>query len=60
MEIQTMWLQFSTCDAEGQCENGFALEVRSMNIYGMTDAGLLIDISHLDGEVERVEIVDYH
>ena len=50
----TMYLGFSTCDAEGQIENGFALEVKHFNIHGFTDNGLLFDITHMDGEKERL------
>jgi hypothetical protein len=51
-----MYISFSTTDAEGQFQPGFALEVRSLTLAGITDKGFQFDIHHLDGEQERLAL----
>jgi hypothetical protein len=54
--IPTMWVRFSTSTEDGQMEHGFALEVLYLNLYGMNNEGMLFDIKHLDGELERLTL----
>lgn len=51
-----MYAKFSTCDADGQFTDGFAIKVQAFNIHLMTNDGLLVDFWHEDDTVERVLI----
>jgi hypothetical protein len=51
-----VFIAFSTVDRGGQIEDGFALEVRSLTLAGITDQGIQFDIHHQDGETERLAL----
>lgn len=56
MPMNNPYIQFSVCDARGQYQKPFAIEVMRMNWHGMTDEGMLIDIVHADKTQERILI----
>lgn len=49
-----MFLNIIASDADGQFLPSFSLEVKTFHIHGFTEGGMLVDITHTDGEKERV------
>jgi len=49
-----MYLNIITCDQEGQFLPSFSLEVKVFHIHGFTRGGMFVDLTHMDGEKERI------
>ena len=49
-----MFLNISRADNEGQFIEPLVLEVKTFYIHGFTDGGMIFDVTHADGEKERL------
>lgn len=52
----TLFVSFRVCDDKGRMLPAVALEVRSVTWYGMSEGGMLWDITHTDRTQERIKV----
>ncbi len=54
--MKTLWLALSLCDDTGQSVPGIAIELLAFSVHGLHGRDIIVDLTHLDQEEERITL----